>query len=127
MKKTLLLTALASVVFAPAVYQLAHAQSGGTPTGKGFNDTEQILERALQIEDIEYKIMVQRATQTAIWAMPAAGMFDFIKATRRDAGGDIILSNLTQPVQHVLSVLDLADYLTIKKSTQDALAYAEAR
>ena len=47
--------------------------------------------------------------------------------TARDAGGDIILSNLTQPVQHVLSVLDLADYLTIKKSTQDALAYAEAR
>lgn len=33
--------------------------------------------------------MVQRATQTAIWAMPAVGMVDFIKATRRDAGGDI--------------------------------------
>ena len=39
--------------------------------------------------DIEYQIMVQRATQVAIWAMPAAGMIDFEKATRRDLGGDV--------------------------------------
>ena len=34
-------------------------------------------------ESIEYKIMVQRATQTAIWAMPAVGIIDFEKATRK--------------------------------------------
>jgi hypothetical protein len=39
-------------------------------------------------QDINYKIMVQRATQTAMWAMPAVGMIDFVKATRRDLGGD---------------------------------------
>jgi len=89
MKKLLMFTALVSMLVAPTAYQQAHAQSGATQTTKGFNDTEQILERALKIEDIEYKIMVQRATQTAIWAMPAAAMIDFIKATRRDAGGDI--------------------------------------
>jgi hypothetical protein len=33
--------------------------------------------------------MVQRATQAAIWAMPAAGMIDFEKATKRDLGGDV--------------------------------------
>ena len=33
-----------------------------------FNDTGDILARSAQVEDIEYKIMVQRATQTAIWA-----------------------------------------------------------
>jgi len=38
---------------------------------------------------IEYKIMVQRATQTAIWAMPAVGMVDFQKATVRILGGTI--------------------------------------
>ncbi|WP_230641670.1 DUF1254 domain-containing protein [Vibrio campbellii] len=32
--------------------------------------------------------MVQRATQTAIWAMPAVTQVDFLKATRRDLGGD---------------------------------------
>ena len=39
--------------------------------------------------DIDYQIMVQRATQAAIWAMPAAGMIDFEKVTKRDLGGDV--------------------------------------
>jgi anti-anti-sigma factor len=33
--------------------------------------------------------------------------------TARDAGGDIILCNLSTPIRHVLDVLDLGDYLTI--------------
>jgi len=51
-----------------------------------FNDTGDIL---AQSTDTKYQIMVQRATQTAIWGMPAAGMVDFIKGTRRDLGGDL--------------------------------------
>jgi len=39
--------------------------------------------------DIAYQIMVQRATQTAIWAMPAVALVDFVKATRRDLKGDL--------------------------------------
>lgn len=42
-----------------------------------------------QENDIEYQIMVQRATQTAIWAMPAVGLVDFKKATRRDLDGNL--------------------------------------
>lgn len=38
--------------------------------------------------DIQYDMLVQRATQTAIWAMPGVALVDFIKATRRDLGGD---------------------------------------
>lgn len=38
--------------------------------------------------DINYEIMVQRASQTAIWAMPGVAMVDFIKSARRDIGGD---------------------------------------
>ena len=89
MKKTLVSAALASVLIMSANYSQVSAQNSAALVKKGVNDTEQILERALKVEDIEYKIMVQRATQTAIWAMPAAGMVDFINATRRDAGGDI--------------------------------------
>ncbi len=57
---------------------------------QSFDQTDGILERALAIEDIEYQIMVQRATQTAIWAMPAAGIIDFLKGIRRDLDGDLI-------------------------------------
>lgn len=38
---------------------------------------------------VQYKILVQRATQTAVWAMPAVALIDFIKATRRDLKGDL--------------------------------------
>ncbi|WP_010443850.1 hypothetical protein, partial [Ruegeria conchae] len=55
---------------------------------QSFNDTGDILARSAEVEDIDYKIMVQRATQTAIWGMPAAGMIDFLKGIRRDLGGD---------------------------------------
>jgi hypothetical protein len=39
-------------------------------------------------DDVDYQIMVQRATQTAIWAMPGVALVDFIKATKRDLGGN---------------------------------------
>ncbi len=68
---------------------LALASDLNLPSQKSFDQTDEILERALAIEDIEYQIMVQRATQTAIWAMPAAGIIDFLKGIRRDLKGDL--------------------------------------
>ncbi len=89
MKNLLISAVVASILGVPVVSQQVLAQENVPAVTKSFNDTEDILKRAMNVKDIEYKIMVQRATQTAIWAMPAAGMVDFIKATRRDAGGDI--------------------------------------
>ena len=58
-----------------------------TPTTANFNDTGNILARSKKHTNIEYDIMVQRATQAAIHYMPAVAQVDFIKATIR-AGGD---------------------------------------
>ena len=43
----------------------------------------------MKLGSIEDKIAVQRATQVAIWAMPAVGVIDFAVDTQRDLGGDI--------------------------------------
>ncbi|MCP4900978.1 MAG: DUF1254 domain-containing protein [bacterium] len=59
------------------------------PAAKSFDQRDGVLVRARAVEDIEYKIMVQRATQAAIYYMPAAGMVDFLKGIRRDLGGDL--------------------------------------
>lgn len=68
-----------------------------TPTDENFNDTGDILARSKQHTNIEYDIMVQRATQAAIYYMPAVAQVDFIKATRR-AGGDYDTVNfVTKP------------------------------
>ena len=52
------------------------------------NSNQSTIEEETNQKDIEYQIMVQRATQTAIWAMPGVALVDFIKATRRDLDGD---------------------------------------
>ncbi len=56
------------------------------------------LSASESINNVDYQIMVQRATQTAIWAMPGVALVDFIKATKRDLGGkenDVVY--LTRP------------------------------
>lgn len=50
---------------------------------------EEAAQTSADTSDINYQIMVQRATQTAIWAMPAVALVDFKKATIRDLGGTI--------------------------------------
>jgi len=39
-------------------------------------------------DDVDYQIMVQRATQTAIWAMPGVALVDFVKATKHDLASE---------------------------------------
>jgi anti-sigma B factor antagonist len=38
----------------------------------------------------------------------------------RDSGGDIILCNVPEKILHVLKILDLCDYLTIRQSREEA-------
>lgn len=42
--------------------------------------------------------------------------------TAREAGGDIVLCNLSATVRHVLDVLDLGDYLTVMGNVDEATA-----
>jgi stage II sporulation protein AA (anti-sigma F factor antagonist) len=41
----------------------------------------------------------------------------------RDMGGDIILCGLSQRIRHILEILDLCDYLTIRQSEDEARSY----
>jgi anti-anti-sigma factor len=38
----------------------------------------------------------------------------------RDSGGDIILCNVPEKILHILKILDLCDYLTIKQTREEA-------
>ncbi len=90
MKKLVALAAIAACL-------VSGTSMAVTPTGPDFSDTGDILARSKQHTDIEYDIMVQRATQAAIHYMPAVAQVDFIKATKR-AGGDYDTVNfVTKP------------------------------
>ena len=68
-------------------------------------------QKSADTSDIAYQIMVQRATQAAIWAMPAAAMIDFEKATKQDLGGDVndvIYVSKPFASRHALSALPSA-------------------
>jgi anti-anti-sigma factor len=41
----------------------------------------------------------------------------------RDMGGDIILCNLSRRILHILEILDLCEYLTIRHSEEEARSY----
>ncbi|MCK4574603.1 MAG: STAS domain-containing protein [candidate division Zixibacteria bacterium] len=43
--------------------------------------------------------------------------------TSREAGGDIVLCNVSDAIMHVLVVLDLVDYLTIKTDRQQSAEF----
>jgi len=68
-----------------------------TPTTQNFNDTGDILARSKKHTNIEYDIMVQRATQAAIHYMPAVAQVDFIKATIRTGGNYDTVNFVTKP------------------------------
>ncbi len=74
-------------------------------------------------ESVEYQIMVQRATQCAIWAMPAVGMVDFRKATIHYLGGTINdVVYLTEPFSSrhgFLTANDVTAYAWGTLSTKD--------
>ena len=55
------------LVMAVLVAPAASAQDTALPAGTSFDQTNGVLMRARAVEDIEYKIMVQRATQAAIY------------------------------------------------------------
>ncbi len=40
----------------------------------------------------------------------------------RERGGDIVLCNVSDHIRHILEVLDLADYLTIRSDEKEAAA-----
>ncbi|MDH4003062.1 MAG: DUF1254 domain-containing protein, partial [Xanthomonadales bacterium] len=90
MKRLLMLSAVAALL-------LPGTSMAVTRTDQNFNDTGDILARSAKHTNIEYEVMVQRATQAAIYYMPAVAQIDFIKATRR-AGGDYDTVNfVTKP------------------------------
>ncbi|SPJ29203.1 DUF1254 domain-containing protein [Falsiruegeria mediterranea] len=76
---------------------VAGAALAVSPTGSDFNDTGDILARSAQHTDIDYDIMVQRATQAAIYYMPAVAQVDFIKATKRVGGDYDTVNFVTKP------------------------------
>jgi len=72
---------------------------------------------------IEYQVKVQRATQAAVWAMPAVSVYDIELSIQRDLGGKVgDIAYLTKPMtsRHgFLTANDVTPYVTAGLSCKD--------
>ncbi|NMC43206.1 MAG: STAS domain-containing protein [candidate division Zixibacteria bacterium] len=59
---------------------------------------------------------------TALEFLSSAGVGSLLGSVDlfREQGGDIILCHVPEPIMHILRVLDLADFFTIKSDTRQA-------
>lgn len=69
-----------------------------------------------------YKYILLDMTQLEFLSSAGVGSILGTVETTREAGGDIILCHASPTIIHVLTVLDLAEYLTIRESEQQAVA-----
>ena len=73
-----------------------------------------------------FKHLIIDMSQLEFLASAGVGSIIGNVETAREAGGDIVLCNLSATVRHVLDVLDLGDYLTVMGNVDEATARLEA-
>ncbi len=89
------------------------------------NNAHELVAIITKAQETGYKYII--IDMTLLEFISSAGVGAILGAieTSREAGGDIILCNVAEVIRHVLEVLDLIDYLTIKDNLQEAGASCE--
>jgi anti-anti-sigma factor len=67
-----------------------------------------------------YKYIILDMTDLEFLSSAGVGSILGSVGRLRERGGDIILCNVSDRVMHILSILDLSEYLTIKQDEQSA-------
>ena len=83
------------------------------------NAHEMVAEISAALED-GCKYIILDMSELEFLSSAGVGSILGTVETARDAGGDIILCNASPTIQHVLNVLDLSEYLTIKEDARGA-------
>ena len=81
------------------------------------NNAHQMVEAITAAQKEGFKYIVIDMSRLEFLSSAGVGSIIGTVEISREKGGDIILLNLSDPILHVLKVLDLADFLTIKEST----------
>ena len=84
-------------------------------TGKQLdnNNAHEMVEKIVSIQLEEYKFIIIDMQELEFISSAGVGSILGTIETSREMGGDIIISNASDPILQVLEVLDLAEYLTI--------------
>ena len=84
------------------------------------NNAHEMVEVITDALDHGYRFLIVDMGDLEFLSSAGVGSFLGTVETARAAGGDIILCHVSENINHVLKVLDVADYLTIKPSRREA-------
>ena len=96
-----------------------------TGTNLDNNNAHELLDTISSIQQRGFRYIVIDMRNCEFLSSAGVGSIIGTVEISREMGGDIILCNLTDPIRHVLKVLDLDDFLTIEKDIQAAVARFE--
>ena len=89
------------------------------------NNAHEMVEAVTSAQTREFKFIIVDMADLEFLSSSGVGSILGTVEISRDMQGDIVLCNVSGTILHVLEVLDLADFLTIKSTMQDAVAMCE--
>lgn len=84
------------------------------------NNAHEMVDVITRAQDAGYKYIIVDLGELEFLSSAGVGSILGTIETSREAGGDIVLCNVRPTILHVLEVLDLVDYLTVKTDAQEA-------
>ena len=89
------------------------------------NNAHEMVEAVTSAQTRGFKFIIVDMADLEFLSSAGVGSILGTVEISRDMQGDIVLCNVSGTILHVLEVLDLADFLTIKSTMQDAVATCE--
>ncbi len=91
------------------------------------NNAHEMVNIITGVQEDGYKTIVMDMTDLEFLSSAGVGSILGTIETSREVGGDIILCNVPESINHILDILDLIDYLTIRENKEKAIAMTGAR
>ncbi|MCD6161058.1 MAG: STAS domain-containing protein [candidate division Zixibacteria bacterium] len=93
--------------------------------GKILNNSNagEMLETITALQAESYKYIIIDMNELEFLSSAGVGSILSNVETSREAGGDIVLCNISDNILHVFKVLDLASYMTIRTNIQEAAGF----
>ncbi len=86
-------------------------------------NAHQMVDILSTAQDNGFKYIIVDMTDLQFISSAGVGSILGTVETSREAGGDIVMCNVSETILHVFEVLDLTDYLTIKVDNQEAAQF----
>ncbi len=84
------------------------------------NNAHEMVEAITDLQDRKYKFIIMDFSELEFLSSAGVGSILGTIEISRELGGDIIICNASEKILHILEVLDLLDYFTIRDKLEDA-------